>query len=583
MTQPGFQRQWIVLAFVLAVAALAAGVWNYGYRQALDQLARRAQSDLALASDRLSAQLQGYQELAVLTADHPGLTRLHVPERQQAAQQLLLEIADKTAAMDVMFADANGHVLAAAQGVLGTDVSNTAYFKRAMQGALGSDHGLVGALGLRAFFYAAPAFGQDGRVRGVLIIAADIEDVEWTWRGSTPAVFFTDASGKVFISNRSELLFWSQVPGGAGLNPADGTERPFEVRKIGDHDVWHLGWGPYLPKRALHLVQDLPVIGLRGEVLVSVAPARRLAGLQASIVVAICLAFGALLFLATERRRTLALANMVLESRVAERTRALSASNEQLRREVNERQDAEAALKRAQDDLIQAGKLSALGQMSAGISHELNQPLMAIRSFAENGTQYLERGEPEVAADNFGRISELARRMGRIIKNLRAFARQESEAAGRVDIVAVLDSVMELSGPRLRQDGVQVDYSRPTDPVWVHGGEVRLGQVFVNLVSNAADAMATSPQKILSIDISEGLPLIVSVRDTGPGIDMPDKVFEPFYSTKEVGASEGMGLGLSISYGIVQSFGGDIRGENAATGGALFTVQLERWQDEVVV
>ncbi|MFT5344215.1 MAG: two-component system C4-dicarboxylate transport sensor histidine kinase DctB, partial [Paracoccaceae bacterium] len=192
-----------------------------------------------------------------------------------------------------------------------------------------------------------------------------------------------------------------------------------------------------------------------------------------------------------------------------------------------------------------------------------------------------ERGRPDVAADNLGRISDLARRMGRIIKNLRAFARQESEAAGRVDIVAVMDAVIELTGPRLRQDGVQLDYNKPTNPVWVHGGEVRLGQVFVNLLSNAADAMAESDRKVLSLEVLDGAQLIVSVRDTGPGIEVPDKMFEPFYSTKEVGASEGMGLGLSISYGIVQSFGGDIRGENIPGGGALFTVQLERWRDEV--
>ncbi len=579
--QRSYQRRGIVLAFVLVVAALAAVVWHYGYRQALDQLARRAQSDLALASDRLSTQLQSYQELAVLTADHPGLTGSQDPDRQLAAQTLLLEIADKTAALDVMYVDTSGVVLAAAHGVLGRDVSDTGYFRRAMQGALGSDHGLVGELGLRAFIYAAPAFGADGHVQAVLIIVADIEDVEWNWRGSNPAVFFTDTLGQVFISNRSELLFWRRVHGGPGLIPTNGDPRPIEVQQFGDHEVWQLGWGPYLPKRALHLEQDLPVVGLRGEVLVSVGPARRLAALQASAVLAICLAFGALLYLATERRRSLALANLKLESRVKERTRALSASNEQLRREVAERQEAEAALKQAQADLVQAGKLSALGQMSAGISHELNQPLMAIQSFAENGTQYLERGKPEVAADNLGRISDLALRMGRIIKNLRAFARQESEAAGRVDIVAVLDSVLELTGPRLRRDAIQLNYNKPANPIWVHGGEVRLGQVFVNLVSNAADAMVASDRKVLSLEISDGTQLTILVRDTGPGIDMPDKMFEPFYTTKEVGTSEGMGLGLSISYGIVQSFGGDIRGENAPGGGALFTVLLERWRDEV--
>ena len=126
---------------------------------------------------------------------------------------------------------------------------------------------------------------------------------------------------------------------------------------------------------------NLPQIGMVGEILVDVAPAQRLAGLQAAAVAAIVLALGAMLVLAIERRRTLAEANAVLESRVEARTRALSATNMRLTREVQERQEAEAALKRAQEDLVQAGKLSALGQMSAGISHELNQPLMAIRQY----------------------------------------------------------------------------------------------------------------------------------------------------------------------------------------------------------
>lgn len=580
MREGRIQRWTIVLAFLLAVAALAGGVWRYGYLQALEQLARRAEADLILASDRLSTRLQVYQELAVLMADHPFLAGLDDPARRSAAQALLLEVADKTAALDVLFVDANGTVLVTANGLTPADIAAEPSFRRALQGALGSDHGIRPPLQRRAYFYAAPVFAPDGRVRGAVVVVADVQSIERTWPGSTPAVFFTDARGEVFITNRSELLFWSRAPSGVGLVPPAGPARPFQAGTTGPHQIWNLGWGPYLPQRALHLERALPVIGLTGEVLVDVAPARRLASLQAAAVAAICLAFGALLFLATERRRTLAQANAVLESRVAQRTRALSETNTRLLREIAERQEAEAALKRAQDDLVQAGKLSALGQMSAGISHELNQPLMAIRSFAENAALYLDRGQADKAADNLARISDLARRMGRIIKNLRAFARQESQAAGRVDVVAILDSVIELTGARLRREEVQLDFARPDHPIWVRGGEVRLGQVFVNLISNAADAMEGRADKAITIEISETGPLTVSVCDTGPGIDMPDKVFEPFYSTKVVGASEGMGLGLSISYGIVQSFGGDIRGGNAPGGGAVFSVQLERWQEE---
>lgn len=568
--------------FVLAVAALAGGVWRYGYLQALDQIARRAEADLALASDRLGTQLQGFRELAVLLADHPALTRVDDPVQARAASRLLRGAADKIGARDVIYADTSGQVRAAAREGYPRSVAGMPHFRRAMQGALGAWHGLDPEGG-RVYAHAAPAFAPDGGVRGVLIMVVDVETVEQAWRGESPAVFFTDDRGEVFVTNRSELLFWRQRPEGAGLAPALGPMPGFSAHRAGPHDIWHLDWGPYLPARALHLAGDLPVIGLRGAVLLDTAPARRLAWLQAAAVAAICLAFGALLFLATERRRTLAEANAALEARVAERTAALSRTNAHLRREVSEREDAEAALKQAQADLVQAGKLSALGQMSAGISHELNQPLMAIRSFAENAQQFLERGRADIAGENLGRISDLARRMGRIIQNLRAFVRNEAEPVSKVDLVQVIHSAIELTEARLMADRVEMDWHPPEGPVFVRGGEVRLAQVFVNLINNAADAMAGQARRSIGVAIATGPGAVtVSVRDQGPGIRTPEKLFEPFYTTKAVGSGEGMGLGLSISYGLVQSFGGKIRGENldGAEGGAVFVVELDHWQDE---
>ena len=583
MTEFGWQRRGVILGFALTVAAVTAGVWSYGYRQALDQLAQQAEADLALASDRLSTQLQIFQEQAVLIAEHPALEGIESdPARQEAAQALLLEVADKTGALDVAYADRAGRVVAAAQMVAGPDLSADPAFRRAMQGALGTGHGVLPGLGRRAYVHAAPAFSADGAVRGALIVTSDVEDVEQTWRGSLPAVLFTDARGEVFISNRSELLFWKRAPDGAGLIPVSGELLPFDSRLVGGHEIWELGWGPYLPEQGLHLEVDLPVIGMTGEIIVDVAPARRIATLQAATLAAVFLAFGALLFLTTERRRALALANAELEGRVEVRTRELSAANAQLRREVAERLEAEAALKRAQADLVQAGKLSALGQMSAGISHELNQPLMAIQQFADNGAAFMDRGKTEKAGENLGRISEMAARMARIIRNLRAFARNESEPMGRVDLGRVIEASVELIEARLRGEGVELDWQAPEAPVLAWGGDVRLGQVFVNLINNAIDAMEGCADKRITIRLQPGERLVVTVADTGPGIADPEKIFEPFYSTRAVGSSEGMGLGLSISYGLVQSFGGNIRGANAPGGGAVFTVELENWTEEKV-
>jgi two-component system C4-dicarboxylate transport sensor histidine kinase DctB len=214
--------------------------------------------------------------------------------------------------------------------------------------------------------------------------------------------------------------------------------------------------------------------------------------------------------------------------------------------------------------------------MSAGISHELNQPLMAIRSYAENGALFLDRGRGAEAAENLSRISELARRMGRIIKNLRAFARQESEPVHDVDMVAVIAAALDLVEGKLTQHAVTLDWVPPDQPVQVRGGEVRLQQVVMNLLSNAADAMAECPERRLTIRLvrAEGR-VRLTVADTGPGIAEPERLFDPFYSTKAVGSAEGMGLGLSISYGMVQSFGGAISGANRPEGGAVFTVELD--------
>ncbi|GAA6164973.1 sensor histidine kinase [Pelagimonas sp. KU-00592-HH] len=575
-------RFMILLVFVIVMVAASATVWRLGYRQALTQLVEQGESDLALAADRLTAQLQRYQELAVLMSSHPVLTDL-VEGRgnPRDARMLLLDAADKTTALNIMFADIEGRVLVSAFEGPDESLVKTPYFMRAMHGALGTHHGVSSKDGRRAFYYAAPSFAADGHVQGVLIVSVDVADVEDNWRGDGPAVFFVDEEGLVFITNRSELLLWERRGGDVGLVPPSGAAPPFRAYTQAGHELWRLDWGDYVPKRGLHLVQPLPIIDLIGEAVIDVSPAQRLAGLQAAVVAALILAFGVFLYQAMQRRQVLAEANAILEERVAMRTRALSETNVQLRREITERQEAEKALKKAQEELVQAEKLSALGQMSAGISHELNQPLMAIRQFAENGALFLQRGKEEVASDNLSRISEMAARMARIIKNLRAFARNESEPMGKVDLVQVINTAVELTTPRLKADRVLLEWEPHTHggAVLAWGGEVRLAQVFVNLINNAADAMMEQEDRRISISIENAERLSVSVRDIGPGIEDPEKMFEPFYSTKAVGSSEGMGLGLSISYGLVESFGGRIRGTNTERG-AMFTVELDPWNEE---
>lgn len=567
---PQVRRAPVMAVLILAAFLFGALVYLAGFRAELDQASARGQSELALASDRLTTGLQRYRELAVFIADHPTavaftLSQNRTAEGESAANSLLRDLADKTGAYGVLLVSDAGDVLARTAGAELPDGAAPA-FKRALDGALGATH-FVDDAGRRRYLFAAPVFFPHGAARGAVLVSVDVGALEWGWPTAPSPTYFTDETGLIFVSNRAELA----LRGGAG--PA----LPVRNRlSMGPHDIMHLNAGPYIPRRALHLVQPLPVVGLTGELLLDLSSVRAFAALQAGLATALVLFFVGLLYVAMERRQSLADANQRLEARVAKRTAALEAANAELMREVAEREEAEARLKRAQADLVQAGKLTALGEMSAGISHELNQPLMAIRSFAENGQAFLERDRPEKAGENLGRISELARRMGRIIKNLRAFARQENEAVSDVDLANVVDAALEMTQAKITQAGAQINWAPPEHPIIVRGGDVRLQQVVMNLVSNAVDAMAQSEIKQVNITIEDADPAVLRVADTGPGIAAPDKIFDPFYTTKEVGAAQGMGLGLSISYGLIQSFGGQIKGMNAKEGGAVFTIALPR-------
>lgn len=554
------------MAFLVAVAVLSLGVGWFGYMSALDQLEQRGRSDLALASDRLTGELGRYRELAVLLADHPVVAATLAGDRGDAAD-LLRETADKTGSLDILVVSQMGRELASASGSSAENHASQPYFTRASDGAIGLYHLVHDRYGQRTFLFAAPVFSDAGPVSGAVIVVVNIDAVEAVWRGARPTVFFTDELGVAFISNRSELLFMARdlvdPPRTSTVDYNADILRPFMTHTVQNQQgraVWSVEGQRYVPRTALHLTLPLPVIQMTGEALMDVAPARTFARLQAGAAAAICLAFGAMLFLATERRRTLADANIRLEAAVEART---------------------AELTKAQSDLVQAGKLSALGQMSAGISHELNQPLMAIRSYAENAEAFLERGKTDIAGQNLGRIAELARRMGRIIRNLRAFAKQESEGMTDVDLASVIAAVLEITQARARAGGVDIIWDAPETPITVRGGEVRLQQVVLNLVTNAMDAMEgqTFTQRIEIDTDRSGARVDLYVRDTGPGLSEPDRIFDPFYSTKQVTSDgtgqDGMGLGLSISYGLVQSFGGIIRGRNHPAGGAVFTVTLD--------
>jgi len=559
-----------LLALVVALGLViwvAVAVWGFAARAGLAQLETQARADLRLAADRLTSALAQFRAVAVLAAEHPQVVALAGGGQPAAGidpavlATVLRRIADRSGAREILLAAPDGRVLAGPEGAPAR-LAPHSDIARAAQGALGAWHGVDPATGLRIFRFAAPVFAPEGPVTGVVLLTLEAERVEAPGRGDPMPVWFTDAAGVVFLANRSELVFGLEGAfdpvAAAGAYPEGESFRPLRLprARLAGGDL--VAGRSYLPALGLPVALDLPVIAMTAHALGDAGGVVRAARAQAISVALAALGAAAVILTLWERRRALARANAALECRVAERT---------------------AELERAQADLVQAGKLSALGQMSAGISHELNQPLMAIRSYAENAELLLDRGRGAEAAENLTKISEMARRMGRIIKNLRAFARAEREPAARVGLASVVEGALEMMAPRITRAGVVVDWDRPASPAIVMGGEVRLGQVVVNLISNALEAMEGLPEgaaRRLTLRIAPAAPgrIALTIRDSGPGILDPGRIFDPFYSTKEVGTEEGLGLGLSISYGLVQGFGGTLTGGNAPGGGALFTVDL---------
>ncbi len=561
----------ILLGFA---AGLVFAVWQLSYREALSQLSRAAEARLSLASDRLVGRLERYRVLPVILArDNAFLDALEQGDAARLNPRLRL-LADLSRSLNISLVEPSGLVVAdsaydTTQSYMGRSLANRPDFIRAMNGALGFYHLQERIDSPRGFTFASPVRDSKGIVRGAVVVKADLQNLELLWRGDPETVFFADENNVIFISNRSELLFtqlgWPATRpsleryGNQNLAPYPD---PRASMRFG-HTIWHADEDPKLPAEALLETQPLPVIGMNAYILSDLQPAIEAARLRAMLVAALLALFGAILAALYIRRsalgRELALrseANAELEARVEKRT---------------------GQLRRARDDLVQADKLSALGQMAAGISHELNQPLAAIQSFSENAQVFLERGDGDKAAANLGRIADLTARMSRIIKNLRAFSRKEGEPTGDVALGKVVEDALEIAGARLRAERVAIAWQRPQGEIVARGGAVRLQQVVLNLISNAVDAMAASNPKRIEIELHESPSHAqIILRDTGPGLEATEKIFEPFYTTKTMGETDGMGLGLSISYGIVQSFGGDIKGENHADGGAVFTITLPK-------
>ncbi len=264
-----------------------------------------------------------------------------------------------------------------------------------------------------------------------------------------------------------------------------------------------------------------------------------------------------------------ATSRLVIFQRESAELRQLNAA---LQREIAERKRAERHLEVAEQTLQQSSKLAILGEMSAAVSHELNQPLAAMKTYLAGAKLLLQRRRSDEALSSFQRIDDLIERMGAITRQLKSYARKGGDAFEPIDVRESVSTALSMMEPQLRQRNMAISSSLPREPVVIEADRIRLEQVVINLLRNALDATKGTPEPEVKIIVSVSDEVLITVRDNGVGIDDLESLFEPFYTTKAPG--DGVGLGLAISSGIVNDLGGRMTAKNGQNGGAVFEISL---------
>ncbi|MGH8355668.1 MAG: sensor histidine kinase, partial [Pseudomonas sp.] len=575
-------------------------------RAGIRALSENGERQLELHARAVESEISKYTylpSLLELEASVGKLLQTPTQYRRQTVNSYLEGLNRRSGSRAIYVLDTSGRVLATsnwrdADSYLGEDLSFRAYFQDAVRGRPGRFYGIGSTLG-EPGYYLAHGLQQHGQIIGVAVVKVRLEALEQRWEKARLEAFVSDENGIIILSSdparrlksvrpltpeirerlaRSLQYYWWPLD---ELQPlareaiADGVEKqtfpsaaapgqpPGQVsyltqtRRLND-TPWHF--------TLLSPLQDL----------------RRAAVSHGTLAAVACALLALLLIAWNERRKVLATrlaarealqqANNELERKIAERTADLQASNERLKAEIRERRQAENTLRRAQDELVQAGKLAVIGQMSTSIAHELNQPLAALRTLSGNTIRFLQRGALDTASTNLQTINELVDRMGRITASLRAFARR-SDDRGEAGLGQAVDAALLLLQPRLERTPLRLhrDFAEARLAI----DQTRLEQILVNLLVNALDAMSAQPDRQLWLD---GRPRAgnyhLSVRDNGPGIPPAARVhlFEPFFTTKP--GEQGLGLGLTLSASLATAAGGSLSVAHPESGGTAFELLL---------
>jgi two-component system C4-dicarboxylate transport sensor histidine kinase DctB len=565
--------------FLLSALALVAAAYVVGAQRAQRDLLAQGQRQLQLMAPELQSVLERFETLPFVLGQQTDLTfALAHPDDPQAIARLnqTLQTIQQQARVGALYLmDRSGLTIGASNwdqplGFAGKNFSYRPYFKEAIQGRAGRFYGIGTNTSEPGYFIAQPVYrngSAGGPIAGVITVKISLSEFEHNWRSSEEPILLADRSGVIFLGNRPDWRYHSLRPLGPGtlaelastqqymgqnITPLPKQAGPAATQKVG-----RLGWELILFPNQARVIRS---------------------GIYWALATTLLLACAGVSYWALHQRRRRMEEKVAsareLESRIAERTRQLSDTNRNLEQRYAKLQETEKMLRSTQNELVQAGKLAMLGQMAAGMTHELNQPLAAIRAFADNARTFLARGQSEQASNNLSHISDASARMGAIISQLKGFARK-GETIAAVDLARSARASAFLLESDFKRREVALDIDTGAAPLLVAGDAVRIEQVLINLIRNALDAVESAPHRrvCVSLDQADGQG-IVRIRDTGSGIpeNVAAHLFEPFFTTKPTG--KGLGLGLAISSSIVQAMNGQLMARNHRDGGAEFEVRF---------
>jgi two-component system C4-dicarboxylate transport sensor histidine kinase DctB len=602
----GLSRRLTVASLVIGLVGilLFVVVQHQTLSYQVDQTLGRGRTTLRLAASALDGRLNRYRALPGLIAGESLVRELFVEPgdtaRQQQANVYLSKISTLLGSSDIYMMGLDGTTIAASNyadpdSFVGQNFSFRPYFQEALVGGDGHFFALGTTSDKRGYYFSAPVV-DNGKVAGVVVFKIDLDQVEASWQGNAEyEIVVVDPQGIIFLTSRKDWLYGSFGPLSASdlavtrqsRRYADSPLSQLPVHRLVKRDGYQLldidVDGAERDYAALS--QPMVTAGWTVEVLVDTRAAYAQAltdAIGAVVVLGFFVLAGAIALRERsrlgERIRVHREARAELEERVRLRTMDLALANVRLEEEVGERRDAEEQLRKTQSDLVQAGKLAALGQMSAALSHEFNQPLAALAVYADTAATYLDRNRIAEARENVSRMASLVERLSRISRHLRSFARKPEEKLRPTAISEVADEVTGLLAPRIAAAEATIEVAIDPDAGVVMAGTVRLQQVLLNLVSNALDVVEELDDRRITISsrpLGESR-VEIAVRDRGPGVPaaLGERIFDPFFTTK--GPGKGLGLGLSISYNIVKDFGGLLTVRQHEEGGAMFIIELDR-------